>query len=68
MEADSDAPAGAVIVSSPKAGLVVRCGEGALEVLELQAPGGRRMAAKAYLMGKGMPVGTILGRTASNEA
>ena len=64
---DSDAAPGTVIVSSPKAGLVVRCGEGALEVLELQTPGGRRMTAKAYLMGKGIGVGTILGRTAKDE-
>ena len=64
---DSVAP-GTVVVSSPKEGLFVRCGEGALEVLELQAPGGKRMAAKAYLMGKGIEVGAILGRTVTNEA
>ena len=58
---DSDAPAGAVVASGPKEGLVVRCGEGALEILELQAPGGKRMAAKAYLMGKKIGVGTVLG-------
>jgi len=68
VETDSEAPAGTVIVSSPKAGLVVRCGEGALEVLELQAPGGKRMAAKAYLAGKKIEVGTALGRTAADEA
>ncbi len=58
---DSDAPAGAVVASGPKEGLVIRCGEGALEILELQAPGGKRMAAKAYLMGKKIGVGTVLG-------
>ena len=61
VEADSDAAPGTVIVSGPKEGLVVRCGEGALEVLEMQAPGGKRMAAKAYLMGKRIEVGTRLG-------
>lgn len=35
-----------------KQGLYIACGEGALEVLELQAPGGKRMEAKAYLRGK----------------
>ena len=64
---DNAAP-GTVVVSSPKEGLFVRCGEGALEVLELQAPGGKRMAAKAYLMGKGIEAGTILGRTVADEA
>ena len=59
--ADSDAPAGTVIASGPKEGMVVKCGDGALEILELQAPGGKRMAAKAYLMGKKIGVGTVLG-------
>lgn len=68
VECDAEAAPGAVLLSSPKEGLVVRCGEGALEVLELQAPGGKRMAAKAYLMGKGIEVGTVLGRTATDEA
>ena len=68
VECDAGAAPGAVLLSSPKEGLVVRCGEGALEVLELQAPGGKRMAAKAYLMGKGIEVGTVLGRTATDEA
>ena len=62
VESDSDAPAGAVIASGAKEGLVVKCGEGALEILEMQAPGGKRMAAKAYLMGKKIEAGTVLGR------
>ena len=50
-----------MIVSGPKTGLIVRCGEGALEILEMQAPGGKRMAPKAYLMGKKIDVGTRFG-------
>ena len=61
VDGESAAAPGAVIASGPKEGLVVRCGEGALEVLEMQAPGGKRMAAKAYLMGKRIEVGTRLG-------
>ncbi len=64
---DAAAAPGTVLISGPKEGLVVRCGEGALEVLELQAPGGRRMAAKAYLMGKKIDAGTRLGRDATDE-
>ena len=56
-----DAAPGTVVAASPKEGLFVRCGEGALEVLEMQAPGGKRMPAKAYLMGKRIEVGTVLG-------
>ena len=64
---DIEAAPGTVVVSGAKEGLFVRCGEGALEVLEMQAPGGKRMAAKAYLAGKRIGVGTVLGRTAGDE-
>ena len=59
---DVEALPGTVIVSGPKTGLIVRCGEGALEVLELQAQGGKRMAARAYLAGKRIDVGARLGK------
>ena len=62
VQTGSDAAPGTVIVSGPKAGLMVKCGEGALEILEMQAPNARRMAAKAYLMGKRIDVGTRLGK------
>ena len=62
VESDSDAAPGTVIVSGPKSGLVVKCGAGALEVLELQAQGGKRLAAKAYLAGKRIDAGTRLGK------
>ena len=58
---DGDARPGTVIASSAKEGLAVRCGDGALEILEMQAPGGKRMTAKAYLAGKKIEVGTVLG-------
>lgn len=58
---------GTVVVSGPKEGLWIRCGEGALEVLEMQAPGGKRMAAKAYLMGKHIDAGTRLGGAQTDE-
>lgn len=50
--AEGEAEAGTVAVSSPKEGLKVACGEGWLEILEMQAPGGKRMNAKDYLRGK----------------
>ena len=59
---DSDAAPGTVIASGPKAGLMVKCGGGALDILELQAPGGKRMPAKAYLAGKKIDVGTRFGQ------
>lgn len=51
---------GQVVVSGPREGLVVKCGRGALELTEIQAPGAKRMQARAYLMGKTLPVGTVL--------
>ncbi len=57
-----DAPEpGTVIVSSPRGGLVVACGGGAVEITQLQAPGGKQMPAKAYLSGKKIETGTHLG-------
>ena len=39
-------------------GLKTACGEGWLEVLEMQAPNAKRMSAKAYLQGKKIEIGT----------
>lgn len=52
---------GQVILADRRAGLVVRCGQGALRLDELQLPGAKRMGARDYLNGKPMPVGTTLG-------
>lgn len=53
--------AGQVIVSDRRAGLIVKCGQGALRLDELQLPGAKRMGVRDYLNGKPMPVGTALG-------
>ncbi|MBQ3574336.1 MAG: methionyl-tRNA formyltransferase, partial [Clostridia bacterium] len=53
-----EAEAGTVVVSSPKEGLKVACGEGWLEILEMQAPNAKRMPAKDYLRGKKIDIGT----------
>jgi methionyl-tRNA formyltransferase len=39
-------------------GLVVGCGQGALEILELQRAGGRRLSASDFLRGHPLPAGT----------
>ena len=51
---------GTVLAADPKTGLVVACGEGAVRIVELQAPGGKAMQAKDYLRGHPMAVGTVL--------
>ncbi len=43
--------AGSVIAADPKNGLVIACGNGAVRILELQAPGGKKMRAEDYLRG-----------------
>ena len=60
-EGSEEAP-GTVIVSGAKTGLVVKCGHGALEVLEMQAPNAKLMTAKAYLAGRKIETGTRFGK------
>ena len=56
----SDAAPGTVIVSGQKEGLLVSTGQGTIELTEIQAPGSRRMPAKAWLAGHDLPTGTLL--------
>ena len=42
---------GNILRADPKEGLVIACGNGAVRILELQAPGGKRMRAEDYLRG-----------------
>jgi methionyl-tRNA formyltransferase len=51
---------GEVILSGPKCGLVVACAQDAVEIVELQSAGSRRMRAKDYLLGHPIAEGTIL--------
>lgn len=46
-------PAGTCI-GDAKQGLFLQCGDGLVEVLELQAPGGRRMDGRSFLRGKSL--------------
>lgn len=59
VECDEAGRPGEVVTSSARAGLIVRCGDGCVELVEIQAPGSKRMPAKAYLMGKQIAVGTV---------
>ena len=48
---------GEILSADGKNGLIVAAADGAVEILELQAAGAKRMDAKAYLRGKSLPVG-----------
>jgi methionyl-tRNA formyltransferase len=54
---------GTVLAQNDK-GIVVACGEGALEIAELQPAGGRRMNAAAFAAGRGLVPGARFGASA----
>ena len=58
--AEGSGEPGMVLAADPKAGLIIACGKSAVRVLEVQAPGGKRMRAEDYLRGHSIPVGTDL--------
>jgi methionyl-tRNA formyltransferase len=51
------APAGTVVRADKKTGLFVAAGDEVLEILELQAPGKKKMGAADYLNGHGFAAG-----------
>lgn len=66
VEGAPDAAPGTILESSPKKGLVIACGAGALEIVEMQAPNGKRMRARQYLAGKCIECGVLLGARGSH--
>lgn len=57
----ADAAPGTVVKADAKEGLFVACGTGVLQIVEMQAPGSKRMNARDYLRGKPMQTGAVLG-------
>lgn len=51
---------GTVVAASASDGIVVAAEDGCVRLLEIQAEGGRRMAARDFLSGHRVPVGAIL--------
>lgn len=50
--ANEEISAGEIVSCSPKSGLVIKCGKDAIEILKLQAPGGKILDAKSFLNGR----------------
>jgi len=48
------------ILAADEAGVVIACGDGALRLEVLQAPGGKRLPAAEFLRGHPLPVGMLL--------
>lgn len=42
-------------------GMLIACGDGAVRVIQVQAPGKRRISAAAFARGRGISIGDILG-------
>ena len=57
---DYSGKVGEVLVSSNKQGLIIACGDNAIELLEIQPQNGKRMPAKSYLNGKTIQIGAIV--------
>ncbi len=47
-----DAPCGTVLCDQPKEGLLVKCGDGAVKIMQLQPAGGKIMSARDFLNGR----------------
>ena len=57
---EGEGEAGTVIGADPKKGLIIACGKNAVRILEIQAPGGKKMKTEDYLRGHGIDIGTNL--------
>lgn len=51
---------GTVLGADSGQGLLIATGDGAMELLEIQAPNGKRMDARAFLRGHGIAAGSLL--------
>lgn len=47
----TDSKAGSILCADKQNGLIVKCGDGDIEILELQFPGSKRMSAQAAMLG-----------------
>ena len=53
-------PAGTILYADSKQGLIIATGDGALELMEIQAPNAKRLEAKAFLRGHEIEAGKPL--------
>jgi methionyl-tRNA formyltransferase len=60
-EAGDPAAAPGTVLDAGAAGIRIACGQGVLRLLELQRPGGKRLPAAAFLQGRGLSAGVVLG-------
>ncbi len=56
-ETATEGKPGEVLAADPKQGLIIKTGDGAVEAVQIQYPGGKAMDAKASLLGKPIAAG-----------
>ncbi len=61
VRAEAGGAPGTILTASPREGLVIACGTGAVRILEIQAPGGKRMKPEDYLRGHQIEANTVIG-------
>jgi methionyl-tRNA formyltransferase len=49
------------VLKIDRSGMLIACGDGAVRVLQVQAPGKRRLSALEFARGRGVAVGDVLG-------
>lgn len=59
LEEERTAVCGEIVSESPKRGLIVKCGDGAVRLLEVQASGGKRMGGGDFLNGRKVQKGQV---------
>lgn len=59
LEGEGAAVCGEIVSESPKRGLIVKCGDGAVKLLEVQASGGKRMGGGDFLNGRKVQKGQV---------
>ncbi len=60
VEPAEEGRAGEIICADPKKGLVVRCGKGAVRLLQIQGENAKPMSSEDYLRGRKLTVGSIV--------
>ena len=49
------------IIQADRTGFIVGTGQGALEILKIQRPGGKALSADSFLIGSSLEIGSVLG-------
>lgn len=60
INSDKNYQNGEIVMANSKRGLIIKCKDGFVEILELQAPNGKILNSKQFLNGNSIPVGAVV--------